>query len=231
MNDKLAVRAGAVLAVVLAMLLLAVIVASVLVSVPVESQENGAGDGVQSGSGSTTRNGTTPPPNPGSSSGGKPAVPSKPKNQTRPGPGAPNPPLPSGEAASHVGKADLTTSVSGQTYTIEVAVSIKLDETGGFSFAYEGTGTVPVNLGADIAATADYVVKGSFDGTLNGESFSGNGPATIQATIKIPGTSPQSGNSTEQLTIEGSMHKVEGGRLEGDFTGGSYSGTFRADAV
>lgn len=234
MNDRSTVR-GAVLAVVLAMLLLTAVVAAVLYSPPPESQADGSSDETWSQEGTARNNATTPSTNPGSSSsnpsGGRTTSPSKPRNQTGPGPGANTPTLPSGEAASHVGKASLTTMVSGQSYTIEVAVTIKLGEEGDFAFAYAGTGTVPVNLGADVAATADYTVEGNFSGSLSGESFSGNGPATIQATVKIPGVSPQNGNSTEQLTIKGTMHEGEEGRLEGDFSGGSYSGTFWADAV
>ena len=229
MNDKPAVR-GAALAAVLALLLLCVIVAAVLISSPGEGQLNGSDD--VSEQGAVRNNATTP--NSGSPSsgftGGRTTNPSGSRDHTAPGPGA-TASLPSGEAASHEGKARLTTMVSGQSYTIEVAVSIKLDQAGGYSFAYAGTGTVPVNLGADVAATADYTVDGNFTGNLDGEAFSGAGPATIQATVKVPGMSPQSGNSTEQLTIKGNMHEVDGGRLEGDFAGGSYAGTFWADAV
>jgi hypothetical protein len=232
MNGKPAAR-GAALAVALALLLLFAVVAAVLVYSPGESQVNGSDDETRSDQGAVRNNTTTP--NPGTSSsgstGGRTNNPSGPRDHTGPGPGAPAPPLPSGEAASHEGKASLTTTVSGQSYTIEVAVSIKLDQAGGYSFAYDGTGTVPVNLGADVAATADYTVNGSFSGTIDGEAFSGSGPAAIQATVKVPGMSPQSGNSTEQLTIKGSMHEVDGGGLEGDFAGGSYAGTFWADAV
>jgi hypothetical protein len=233
MKEKPAAR-GAALAVALALLLLAAVVAAVLMSSPGENQVNGSDDETRSEQG-TVRNNTTTTPNPGNpssgSTGGRKTNPSRPTDHTGAGPGASAPSLPSGDAASHEGKARLTTTVSGQSYTIEVAVSVKLDQAGGYSFAYAGTGTVPVNLGADVAATADYAVNGSFSGTLDGEAFSGSGPATIQATVKVPGMSPQSGNSTEQLTIKGSMHEVDGGGLEGDFAGGSYAGTFWADAV
>ncbi len=229
MKDRHAAR-GAALATVLALLLLFTIVAVILVSGPAESQVNGSSDELYSGQGTTPKNPTSPSTNPGTS-GGKSTNPSKPRNQTGPGPGAPAPSLPSGEAASHEGSATLTTTVSGQSYTIEVAVSVKLDQAGGYSFAYSGAGTVPVNFGANVGAIAEYTVNGSFSGTLDGEAFSGSGPASIQATVQVPGMSPQSGKTTEQLTIKGSMHEVGGGRLEGDFVGGSYAGTFWADAV
>lgn len=145
-----------------------------------------------------------------------------------PGPGAESPPLPSGEPATHEGTALMTAMVSGQTFKIEVAVTVKLDGSGGFAFAYAGTGTVPVSLGADVAATADYKVGGSFTGTVNDGAFTGNGPAAVEATVNIPGMAPQSGSTTQQLTITGNFHEAGDGIIEGEFNGGTYTGTFRA---
>lgn len=147
---------------------------------------------------------------------------------TGPGAGTENPPLPSGEPATHKGTALMTAMVSGQTFKIEVAVTVKLDGAGGFVFAYAGTGTVPVNLGANVAATADYQVGGTFTGTVSDGAFTGSGPAAVQATVNMPGMAPQSGNTTEQLTITGSLHEAGEGVIEGNFAGGAYSGTFRA---
>lgn len=145
-----------------------------------------------------------------------------------PGPGAENPPLPSGDTATHTGTALMTAMVGGQTFKIEVAVTIKLDSMGGFAFAYAGTGTVPVSLGGNVNATADYQVGGDFTGTVSGEAFTGSGPANVQATVNMPGMAPQSGSSTQQLNITGTMHDAGNGVIEGDFSGGAYTGTFRA---
>ncbi len=88
-----------------------------------------------------------------------------------------------------------------------------------------------MNIGPGVAVNADYAIYGDFTGAVDGEAFTGTGPATIKATVTVPGMSPQSGGSTEQLVIQGTMRETEEGRLEGEFVGGSYSGTFWAESV
>lgn len=206
--------------------LLLLAAAAVVIIAFTAGDEAGGNGGTGTGRPAAEGNGAGPPGsqqpgagNAGSAQGGNPL------SNTAP------PPLPSGEPATHYGEARLTTVVSGQTFTVDVGITVRLDGAGGFLFAYAGTGTVPVYMAPGVAATADYGISGSFDGTIEGEAFSGSGPAAIQATVAIPGMSPQGGGSTEQLTIRGTMRETEEGRLEGEFTGGSYSGTFRAEAV
>jgi hypothetical protein len=220
-----------VMASIIALLVVGAVVAVVLAFVSGDSGEAG-GNGSGQETGQTIVEGTGPGPS-GSASGSEQsgtgdagsAQAANPLNEAAP------PPLPAGETATHQGQARLTTVVSGQNFSVDVGITIKMDGADGFLFAYAGTGTVPVNMGPGVAVTADYAISGNFTGAVDGEAFTGTGPATVQATVTIPGMGPQRGGSTEQLVIRGTMRETEGGRLEGEFVGGSYSGTFWAEPV